>query len=311
MFLGLAVVRPRVPLVITHHGDVVRQKALKKVLQPFEHLLYRRAARVICSSPTFPAGSELLQQYAPKVVVLPFGLDLAPYLRPAPAALEHARRLRAEHGGPLWLAVGRLIYYKGLHVAIRALAGAPGKLMVIGDGPLKAELMQLAAATGVADRVVWKSWVSSEELVGAYQAATALWFPSNSRGEAFGLVQVEAMASGCPVLNANVPGSGVPWVSRHEESGFTVPVDDPKAFADAATRLAREPGLRDRLAAGARDRARRDFGLTTMAQRSFDIYQAALAGAVSDPRCGRGRFPREHPGVVQNAGFSGNTSGRS
>jgi rhamnosyl/mannosyltransferase len=113
------------------------------------------------------------------------------------------------------------------------------------------------------------------------------------------------------VLNANVPGSGVPWVSRHEESGFTVPVDDPKAFADAAIRLAREPGLRDRLAAGARDRARREFDLITMARGSFDIYREVLAGAVSDPGGGRGRFPSEHPGMVQTAGFSGNASGRS
>ena len=63
------------------------------------------------------------------------------------------------------------------------------------------------------------------------------------------------MAYGCPVINAAVPHSGVPWVSRHEETGLTVPVDDPAAFAAAARRLLEEPGLRDRLATGARARA--------------------------------------------------------
>ena len=75
------------------------------------------------------------------------------------------------------------------------------------------------------------------DIVPYYLAADAFWFPSNARSEAFGLVQVEAMASGCPVINTAIPHSGVPWVSPHEETGLTVPVDDPVALADAADRL--------------------------------------------------------------------------
>ena len=79
-------------------------------------------------------------------------------------------------------------------------------------------------------------------------------------------MQVEAMASGCPVINTAIPHSGVPWVSRHEETGLTVPVDDPVAFAAAARRLLEEPGLRDRLAAGARARAISEFQCDAMGE---------------------------------------------
>jgi rhamnosyl/mannosyltransferase len=86
------------------------------------------------------------------------------------------------------------------------------------------------------------------------------------------------MAGGCPVINTAIPHSGVSWVSRHDVEGLTVAVDDPAALADAANRLVREPGLRDRLAAAARRRAEAEFDHRVMAERSLEVYRRVLAG---------------------------------
>jgi rhamnosyl/mannosyltransferase len=123
---------------------------------------------------------------------------------------------------------------------------------------------------------------SFEEVVAAYHAATALWFPSNARSEGFGLVQVEAMASGCAVINSAIPDSGVSWVSRHEETGLTVPMNAPGELAAAANRLLTESGLRERLAAGARARACQEFDHRRMAQRCLHAYRNILTGAGVD-----------------------------
>jgi rhamnosyl/mannosyltransferase len=184
--------------------------------------------------------------------------------------------LRKQSRGPLWLCVGRLIYYKGLPVAIAALRDVPGQLLVIGTGPMEVELKVLAAEFGVADRVFFHGRASTDQLVGAYLAATAVWFPSTARSEGFGLVQVEAMASGCPVINTAIAGSGVPWVCRHEQEGLTVPINDPAALAGAARRLSSEPGLRDRLACAGLARATSEFDHRMMAARSLDIYRAVI-----------------------------------
>ncbi len=282
MTLALAATRLPGALVVTHHSDVIRQRLLGRLLRPFETAVYRRADRLLSDSPGYQDGSPLLTRFAAKVGVLPLGIDLGPYLDPSSAALDHARRLREAHGEPLWLSVGRLVYYKGLHNAVRALTAVPGRWLVIGEGPAEPELRRLAAAEGVADRIVWRGHVGEDELVGAYHAATALWFPSNARSEGFGLVQVEAMASGCPVINAVVPASGVAWVSRHEETGLTVPVDDAAALAAASRRLAQERGLRERLADGGRERARRHFGRVAMAECSAGIYREALGQRSTD-----------------------------
>jgi rhamnosyl/mannosyltransferase len=276
---------PRVrPLIVTHHSDIVRQRVLKYLVRPVEAAIYRRAARLLVDSPPYVNGSDSLRPFRDKVEALPLGIDLAPYRQPSAAALRHGEELRKRHPGPLWLAVGRLVYYKGLDVALRALRDVPGTLHIVGTGPMGERWRALAGELGVADRVVWRGRSPDDELTGAYHAATALWFPSNARSEGFGLVQVEAMASGCPVINTAVPDSGVSWVSRHEETGLTVPVNDPAALAAAARRLLDEPGLRERLAAEAVRQAVDRFDHRVMAGRSLDIYRAVIEAEKRGPR---------------------------
>lgn len=281
MLLALYACRPRVPWVITYHSDVVRQKALMLLQRPFENWVFRRSRAILATSPEYPKGSSYLKRFPDKTVVAPFGIDLELYRNPNDEARSFAEDLGREHGSPLWLAVGRLVYYKGLHNAIRALASVQGRLMIVGDGPLKPTLEALSREVGVADRVIWRNNLSPSQLIGAYHAATALWFPSNARSEAFGLVQVEAMACGRPVINTAIAGSGVPWVSQHEISGLTVPVDDWHAFAQAANRLWTDEDLRERLGRQARERAQSEFDEAMMAKRTLQVYrQACGLGAV-------------------------------
>jgi glycosyltransferase involved in cell wall biosynthesis len=262
-------------LVVTHHSDAIKQQLLKYLFRPIEHFIYAQAAIVLTTSAAYQEGSRFLQLYKHKLGVLPLGIDLSAFEKPNPRMLDRSQQLKAEYGNILWLAVGRLVYYKALHIAIAALQHVPGKLLIVGTGKLIAKLQKTAWQLGVADRVIWWGRASEEDLMAAYHAATALWFPSNVRSEAYGMVQIEAMASGCPVINCDIPGSGVSWVCRHEREGLTVQRNDPQAFAAAARRLVTESGLRERLSQGAKDRSQAFYD-TVMAQRSVEIYQQAF-----------------------------------
>jgi glycosyltransferase involved in cell wall biosynthesis len=262
-------------LVVTHHSDVIKQRFIKYLFRPIEHLIYSRAKIVLTTSENYQYGSKFLGLYQKKLGVLPLGLDLSTFATPPQSILDRSQELKAQYGDVIWLAVGRLVYYKSFHIALTALQYVPGKLLIVGTGALKDKLQKLAHDLNVADRVIWLGETSESDLVAVYHAATALWFPSNVRSEAFGIVQVEAMASGCPVINCQIPGSGVPWVCRDEEEGLTVPVNDPFALAMAAQRILIEPGLREKLSQGARQRSEK-FGDVLMAQRSLSIYQQVL-----------------------------------
>ena len=277
MILALLRARPQIPLVVTYQSDVIRQRLRAALFRPLERLFYRRASAILPTSPTYAEGSRFLRPYASRMEVLPMGIDLAPYLEPSPEAREKAEAIRREYQGPVWLGCGRLIYYKGFPMAVRALTRVAGTLLLVGDGPDRAALEAEARSLGVADRVKFLGSMPYQQIVPYYHAADAFWFPSIARSEAFGIVQVEAMASGCPVINTAIPRSGVAWVSRNDREGLTVPVGDPAALADAANRLIREPGLRDRLADAARDRARTEFDHRVMARRSLDVYRGILA----------------------------------
>lgn len=264
------------PLVITHHSDVARQVLLRRALLALEEPLYRRARRILATSPAYAVASPVLERHMARVRALPLGIELEPFSAPSPAALAEAARLKERYPGPLWLMVGRLVYYKGHEVALRALADLPGTLLVIGTGPLSGALWEQAEAAGISARVAFLGEVSDEVLQGAYQAADALWFPSLARSEGFGLVQVEAMASGLPVINTRIEGSGVHWVCPHERAGLTVEVEDAPAFARAVRRLLDEPDLAERLGAGGLARAREYFSAEQMGRASLEHYREAL-----------------------------------
>lgn len=263
--------RHRGPLVVTYHSDIVRQKVLGALANPVLDGVLARADAIIASSPGYAASSPVLRRHADRVRVIPFGLDARALGEAAPDAV---RALRERHGPRVVLAVGRLVYYKGLQYLVRAMREVEATLLVAGDGPLRPELEAETRAAGLADRVVFLGAVA--DLRPYYQAADVFVLPSVARSEAFGLVQLEAMACGVPVVNTRLD-TGVPFVSRDGETGFTVPPADASALAAALRHLLDDAPLRARMGAAARRRVDTDFRLDTMVERTAALYPEALA----------------------------------
>jgi rhamnosyl/mannosyltransferase len=266
--------RPR-KLVITWHGDIVRQKRLKPYVEWFQSRLADRADAILCTSARMAPGSAVLSRHLSQIRIVPFMIDMTAFDR----LREDRQRIeatRARRGGRYVFCCGRLIAYKGYDVLIDAVARTDIRVVVVGEGPLRAELEARALARGVAEQIVFAGEVDDETLRDLHCAAEFLVFPSVTQGEAFGLVQLDAMAAGRPVINTWLQTS-VPEVSADGVSGLTVAPRDPVALREAMLRLWADDTLRERLAAGALARVRERFERSRVVGTLLSLYEQVLS----------------------------------
>jgi glycosyltransferase involved in cell wall biosynthesis len=256
-------------LVITYHSDVVRQKVLSRVFEPVLRRGLNRADAIIVSSANYMNSSEVLRPYLKKCRVIPFGIDLKRFERPDELEVV---RLRKQFGSRMILSVGRLVYYKGFDFLIEAMKSVNAHLVLVGNGPLEGELRARIRAHGLEDRVTLLTTV--KDVVPVYHAAELFVLPSIVRSEAFGIVQLEAMACSKPVVNTQLD-SGVPSVSLDGVTGITVPPADSKALGRAINSLLDDPG-RATLGQAAYQRVREQFSLAGMAKQTLALYHEVL-----------------------------------
>lgn len=279
-----------VPLVVTvhatehgrHHGRVGQPP--QSDIHAAECALTRRADAVICCS-EFMRGhvAAALGVRADGLQVIPNGCG-SPARRP-PGAAAAMRRRYARKDQQLVLLAGRLVYEKGFHVALEAMAalagGHPGlRFVVAGAGPYEFELAQQADRLGLSERGCFAGWVNDQALADLYAAADLCVVPSLY--EPFGLVALEAMAAGCPCLVSDT--GGLRELIPPGAPTMCFAPDDAPALGRALELALGDPAARGAMAAAAREHAARvswdDVGAHTAA-----LYQA-LTGVPDDHRVG-------------------------
>lgn len=273
--LACYLTRPSQPAVMTYHSDVVRQQWAMKVYGPLQNWMMAQCRTIMPTSPNYLESSGWLQRHRDLCQVVPLGIRVEELDRDE-ATVRRAQQLQEQFGNRrLVLFVGRLRYYKGLQFLIAAMGDIKAELLIAGTGPMESELRQLALKHGVADRVHFAGDISDLEKRVYYCAADVFCMPSHLRSEAFGLSQVEAMASGLPVVSTRI-ASGVPYVNADGVSGITVEPENPQALAEALNLLLKSDDLRQQLAAGAYERARREFSAERMCEQVMGVYRSVL-----------------------------------
>lgn len=257
------------------HSDVVKQKKWMVLYRFIMELFLKRADLILVGAQGIADGSKYLKPYLGKCKVVPFAVENQ-ILTSGKAYLDRHGYNR-KHQALRFLFVGRLVYYKGCSVLLEAMArlNEPVVLTVVGSGDLEADLIAQCRELAIENRVEFAGNVSSEKIKQYFEEADVFVLPSIERSEAFALVQLEAMAYGIPIINTNLP-SGVPEVSIHMQTGYTVEPNDVEELVKAMDWMATHSDERIAMGMGARKRVENIYTQEQMISNSMKAYYSLL-----------------------------------
>ena len=259
-------------IVVHWHSDIVKQKLLLKFFRPFQTVFLKRASAIIGTSHNYVEGSSELRPFLPKVSVVPIGLDIAEMKY----SDDDVRRIRDKYKGKkIILCIGRLTTYKGHKYLIEAAKqlGSDCVILIGGVGELQAELKRQIMEHAVDGKVILLGRIPQNLIYAYYAAADVFCLPSITKAEAFGVVLIEALAMGTPIVTCNIKGSGVTWVNEDGVTGYNVCTENARELAEKITKIITDEKLRTSMSANCRERFNQLFTIDTMVGDVFQLYK--------------------------------------
>ncbi len=244
-------------LYITYHSDII---GYDKIMKPF-WFIYKKfieqVDKIHVLSPNIIESSKIISPYKEKCVVIPQGISLQDN-----SSQDKVLKIKEKYKDKkIIFSLGRLVKYKGFIYGIDAMKKVEQAVYLIGgSGPLKEEFENYIKENHLEDKVKLLGRIEDNDLDNYYKACDMYLFPSIMQSEAFGIVQLEAMKYGKPVINTNL-GTGVNYVSIDNETGFTVEPKNSEELANAINKLLKDDNLRKEFGNNAYNRVKAIFNL--------------------------------------------------
>jgi rhamnosyl/mannosyltransferase len=259
--------RVKKPTVVTYHSDIIKQQKLLKLYRPLKNKFLASVDRIVATSPNYLGSSNVLAKFSDKVSVIPIGLDKTTYPTPTPERLGYWR----DNLGPkFFLFVGVLRYYKGLHILIEAAQGTDYPIVIVGAGPIEAELKAQAAQLGLRN-IHFLGQLPDEDKVALLTLCYGVVFPSHLRSEAFGISLLEGAMYGKPMISSEI-GTGTTFINIADETGLVVPPNDHLALKQAMQYLWEHPQQAAEMGKRAEERYWTHFTADQMVQSYVELY---------------------------------------
>ncbi|MDO8571824.1 MAG: glycosyltransferase [bacterium] len=270
--LALLLFRPKKDIIVYYHADIIKRKIYTILFEPIlQHTL--RAAKKIVISHSSLLTSRTLRYHREKCVVIPFCTDTKKNRESS--SEEKVCSLQRTYGRFV-LFVGRLVPYKGLSYLISAVKYAPYNLVIIGEGPLEKSLRKLVRSEGLMEKVYFLPHQEEINLIQYYHAAEVFVLPSVLKNESFGIVLIEAMAAGCPLISTEL-GTGTSYINEHGVTGFVIKPKDFFSLGRALSLLHHDDITRIQMGVEAKKRVESEFKKEHMLSGYRDIFESCMS----------------------------------
>jgi len=267
---------PKQKILVFHHSDVQRQRFAGSMVRPLAHAVARRSLATVMATESHRLQSlDLGEAGRNKARIIPFGTDEQVF-RPSDDS-PRPPSFPENESGPVGLFVGRLVSYKGLDVLLDAVCGTDLRVVIVGDGPLRHDIVDEISRQNLGKQVILVGRVSEADLPSYYQAADYFVFPSTTPAEMFGISLIESMGCGTPVITTSLE-SGVREVNDAGVTGLEVPPGNAGALREAMQTLANEPELRAEMGDAGRRRVLEKFTLDKMVDAHLELCEEVVSG---------------------------------
>ncbi|MFK8302436.1 glycosyltransferase [Capnocytophaga stomatis] len=269
--LAVYLTRPKAKIVLHWHSDIIKQKNILKIYKPLQNWLLKKANKIVITTPTYLEESEALLKYKDKTVCIPIGIDSNEII----IDQAYLRKMKDNYKGKrIVFALGRLIYYKGFKYLIDSAKYLPNNIVILiaGEGELEEKLQRQIEINHLKEKVKLIGKISRNQLGSYYALCDVFCLPSVERSEAFGVVQIEAMAFAKPIISTNIKGSGVNWVNQNNISGITIQPKNVKALAESILSILSNEDKYEILAQGAKQRYVELFTKDKMIEKIKNLY---------------------------------------
>lgn len=259
-------------VVVSWHSDIIRQKWVLSVYKKYIINLLNVADKIIVSNDSLIKNSSFLPEYKSKCTVIPIGTDIS-WAKKSQIKVDF-EKISAEKS---ILFVGRLVYYKGIEYLIEAMSSInKAHLTIIGSGPLKNRIIQQIKNLNLQNKVFLIPEVDETKLHMYFNECDIFVLPSVEKSETYGIVQIEAMACGKPIISTEL-GTGTSFINQNDVTGIVVPPRDSNILAKAINKLLENDNFRLTLGNNAKRRAFTEFTAEIMVKRVYDLYEKILS----------------------------------
>lgn len=284
-FAGLRYAKKKkVPLVVTYHGDwdtnygsIIRKMGVSLSNKLVVNDLLSYADIIISPSKIYLETSDYLAKFEEKITVIPNGVNINEFEGNV-SKTKSRKILKLPIHEKLILFFGYLSPYKSPDILLKALPIildkiSNVKLVFAGSGDMMDDLKKLSVELGVERQVLFAGFIEKNNRHLFYKAADVFCLPSSMKTESFGIVNLEAMASGIPVVASNY--GGIPDVIKDGENGLLIPPNDPDSLAKALIKLLKNDNKREKMGINGKNKAK-NYSWTKIAKKTNELYNKVM-----------------------------------
>lgn len=261
-------------ILIHWHSDIIKKGFIYWLIKPIERYILNKSIKIIVATNEYAKDSFPLKNYQKKITIIPYSIK--PTIISSRIKKKYFNKYKSLYKKNIILFVGRFVNYKGINFLINSAKYIQDNslILIAGSGDLGRKLKK--TITKNSNKILLINQPSDEEINYLYSMATIFCLPSINKAEAFGIVLIEAMSHGLPLVTFKIRGSGVNFINQNNVTGRVVDKINGEDLADSINKILNSTTLLNKYSTNSKERFKKLFSEEIFVRNIHKTYKNIL-----------------------------------